>query len=78
MAVRREFVSLRVKLGDDGLLDLHEMMDARQKRWKDDVMDTAGDRFERRLTEELCGLRVSLLRWMFAFWASAILAILFR
>jgi hypothetical protein len=89
MAVRREFVSLRVKLGDDGLLDLHEMVEANQRRWKDDVMNTASDRFERRLNEELSGLkvemakefattRVSLLRWMFALWTSAILAFLVK
>jgi hypothetical protein len=85
MAVRREFVSLRAKLGNDGLLELHELLDANQGRWKDDVMNTASDRFERRLSEELAFLRkefaemrVSLLRWTFAFWASAVLAILFR
>ena len=46
---------------------------------------TASDRFERRLTEEMstvrlemAAMRVSLLRWMFAFWGSAILAIVLK
>ena len=42
--------------------------------WKKDVLRTASDRFERRLTEEMstvrlemAAMRVSLLRWMFGF-----------
>ena len=48
-------------------------------------MAVATDRFERRLTEEMsavrlemAAMRVSLLRWMFAFWGSAILAIVLK
>ena len=43
--------------------------------WKKDVLDSATDRFERRLTEETGMLRVQmarmegrLIRWMFVFW----------
>ena len=43
--------------------------------WKKDVLESAADRFERRLTEETGQLRVDmarmetrLIRWMFAFW----------
>jgi hypothetical protein len=43
--------------------------------WKKDVLESATDRFERRLTEETGKLRVDmsrmetrLIRWMFAFW----------
>jgi len=85
MAVRREFPRLRYKLGDDGFLDLHDMMDDTGHEWKKDVLRTASDRFERRLTEEMstvrlemAAMRVSLLRWMFAFWGSAILAIVLK
>ena len=85
MAVRREFPRLRYKLGDDGFLDLHDMMDDTGREWKKDVLQTASDRFERRLTEEMstvrlevAAVRISLLRWMFAFWGSAILAIVLK
>jgi hypothetical protein len=77
---------LKARLGDDGLLDLHDMLESRKQEWKKDVNDAASDRFERRLSEELgtfrvevarefalvrgdmASMRVSLLRWMFAFW----------
>lgn len=43
--------------------------------WKKDVLETAADRFERRLTEETGKLRVAMARmetrliaWMFVFW----------
>ena len=43
--------------------------------WKKDVLETAADRFERRLTEETGQLRVAMARmetrliaWMFVFW----------
>lgn len=83
MAVRREFPRLREKFGDDGLLDLHAMLDAHGREWKTDVLETATDRFERRLTEEissvrvdLAAMRVSILRWMFAFWVAQLGAML--
>jgi hypothetical protein len=85
MAVRAEFPLLRQKLGDDGFLDLHGMLDRTRREWKTDVLETASDRFERRLTEEIssvrveiAAMRVSILRWMFALWASAILAIVLK
>ncbi len=43
--------------------------------WKKDVLESAADRFERRLTEENGKLRVDMaqmesriVRWMFVFW----------
>ena len=43
--------------------------------WKKDVLESAADRFERRLSEETGNLRVDmarmetrLVRWMFVFW----------
>lgn len=43
--------------------------------WKKDVLESAADRFERRLTEETGKLRVEMARmetrliaWMFVFW----------
>ena len=118
MAARREFPRLRQRLGDDGMLDLHGMLDDTAREWKEDVLRASGDRFERRVSEELgkfrveiakefaavhgeiakefaaarvemaeefaavrvemAAMRVSMLRWMFALWASAILAIVLK
>lgn len=43
--------------------------------WKKDVLESAADRFERRLTDETGKLRIDmsrmevrLIRWMFVFW----------
>ena len=47
--------------------------------WKNDVLEIAADRFERRLTEETSTMRIemarmqtSLIRWMFVFWLGQI------
>jgi hypothetical protein len=47
--------------------------------WKKDVLDTAADRFERRVTEETGKLRVDMARmetrliaWMFVLWLGQI------
>jgi len=96
MVVRREFPRLRQRLGDDGMLDLRGMLEDTGRDWKEDVLHTASDRFERRLSEELgkfrvevatefaavrivvATTRVSMLRWMFALWVTAILAIVLK
>jgi hypothetical protein len=51
--------------------------------WKQDVLEAAGDKFERRLSEEsslirleLAAMRVSIVRWMFAFWIANLTATL--
>ncbi len=48
--------ALRPHLGDEGVAALL----AAQKEWKDDVLTTATDRFERRLAEECALLRVEM------------------
>ena len=92
MAVRREFPKLRQRLGDDGMLELHGMLEDTGREWREDVLHIAGARFERRVIEEAAALRLeiaavrleiatsrnSLLKWMFACWASAILAIVLK
>src|SRR4051812_17645676 len=59
--------TLRTKLGHEGLLELSEIINMHSREWKTDVIDTATDRFERRLTEEVASVRLSLIRWMFGF-----------
>jgi hypothetical protein len=51
------------------------MLNLTLMEWKKDVLESAADRFERRLTEESGTLRVDmarmetrLIRWMFVFW----------
>ena len=81
MSARKEFPRLQQKLGDDGMLDLHDQLTSKSREWKKDVLETADDRFERRMSEELAKMRseiskmhISILRWMFAFWVTALAA----
>lgn len=53
--VRWPFV-LRDRIGDEGVAALL----AAQKEWKEDVLTTATDRFERRLVEECATLRLEM------------------
>jgi hypothetical protein len=78
--------TLREKLGDDAMSALHTLVDDAGRRWRDDVLSMAGDRFERRLAEEIGGLRaemarqfadlrVELLKWSFLFWIGQFAAV---
>jgi hypothetical protein len=65
---------LRDKLGDDGMEGLIEMLNKQEEQTKDSVIQSAVDRFERRLTEEVSGLRIEIhrsksdtIKWMFIF-----------
>lgn len=62
MPMSNRYSILRARLGDDGLLDLHSTLESTHKEWKTDVIETAGDRFERRLSEELGTFRVETTR----------------
>lgn len=48
--------ALRTQLGDEGVSALL----AAQREWKEDVLTTATDRFERRLVDECAKLRVEM------------------
>jgi len=75
------YPALQEKPTDAGVLELHAILDSRSRDWKVDVLSTATDRFERRLSEELGSLRLEiaavnvqmaegqnmLLRWLFGF-----------
>jgi hypothetical protein len=50
------------------------MMNLTLMEWKKDVLESAADRYERRLTEEtgklrldMAGMETRLIRWMFVF-----------
>ena len=65
------------------------MLDMSARQWKQDVLEAASDRFERRLSEEGGGLRLemaairleiarahnSALRWQFVQWLTLMIAI---
>jgi hypothetical protein len=50
--------ALRTRLGDDATFGLIEVLEAERKDWSEQVVSVAGDRFERRLTEEISALRL--------------------
>jgi predicted solute-binding protein len=53
--------SLRERLGADATLGLAEVFDSARSEWVADVTELTADRFERRLTEEIGGLRVEIV-----------------
>jgi hypothetical protein len=78
--------ALRERLGDEAMSDFQVHLDDTSRRCRDDVLRIAGERFERRLAEEIGGLRVDmarqfaelraeLLKWSFLFWISQFAAV---
>ena len=75
--------ALRQKLGPDGARALAELLNEARVQTRGDVIEIAASRFERRLAEEIGGLRAEMhafeariTRWMFVFWISQIGALL--
>jgi hypothetical protein len=52
--------SLRGRLGTDASAGLLSLLEDARAEWTDEVMDTSGYRFERRLAEETSRLRVEM------------------
>lgn len=52
--------ALRARLGDDATFGLVEILETERKDWSEQVLSVAADRFERRLTEEISGLRLEV------------------
>jgi hypothetical protein len=82
----RVSLALRDRLGHDATTGLLDLVDGAHAEWKDDVMTAVADRFERRLTEEISGLRVAITRelhdtrvdiikWSFLFWVGQLAAL---
>ncbi len=64
-------IVLKDKLSHDGLIELDTALDAAGQQWKEDVLEMAADRFERRLAQETSAVRIeiadsrlSIMRWM--------------
>jgi hypothetical protein len=71
---------LREKLGDEAVDVLVELINQSQSDQKKDILEFVGEKFERRLSEEIGTLRAELIKWMFIFWigqVGVILGILF-
>jgi hypothetical protein len=54
--------TLRAKLGDDAMSGLQTLLDDAGQQWKDDVLAITGERFERRLSQEIGALRVDMAK----------------
>ena len=54
--------SLREKLGDDAMGGLQNFVDDAGRRWKDEVLALAGEKFDRRLSEEIGALRLDMAK----------------
>jgi hypothetical protein len=55
-------LQLRETLGNEGLVELDAALDEVGQHWKEDVLEIAADRFERRLGVELSQFRVEMAR----------------
>lgn len=54
--------ALREKLGNDAMVGLQAFVDAAGRQWKDDVLVIAGERFERRLSDQIGAFRVDMAK----------------
>jgi hypothetical protein len=59
-AAARRFPVLKSRIGDDGVLELHEILTDQRREARKDVLEAGSDRFERRLSEELGAFRVEV------------------
>ena len=78
---RRLPPALGMRLGQDAVRELDEMLDSDQRMWSESVLTLTTERFERRLIDEVAKLRVDLakdrfevLKWMFLFWIGQLAA----
>ena len=54
--------SLQDRLGVEGTSDLVRLFDRARVEWSDDVLNLSLERFERRLVQEMAGVRVEMAR----------------
>src|SRR5207245_1045111 len=51
---------LRTRLGEEATVGLLELLESTENKWSERVLSIATERFERRLTQEISGLRVEI------------------
>ena len=54
--------SLQDRLGAEGTVDLVRLLETARAEWSNDVLNLSLERFERRLVQEITGLRVEMVR----------------
>jgi hypothetical protein len=64
-------IVLKDKLSHDGLIELDSALDTAGHQWREQVLETATDRFERRVAQEMSAVRIeiavsrlSTIRWV--------------
>lgn len=89
MDIQHVPAALSERLGHEATADLVHVVNTAGREWKDETMNGAAERFERRLIEETSKLRVEmaqmearltgkmadLLKWSFVFWIGQVVAI---
>ena len=77
---------LRTRLGENATVGLLELLELAHRESREAVINACAERFERRLVEEISGLRVQiaqematvrveLLKWCFLFWVGQLLVV---
>ena len=73
---------LRLKLGEQAAKELVELVNISNESLKNSILETASDRFERRLSEfkgevkaEISQVKADIIKWMFVFWIGQIAVI---
>lgn len=67
--------AIREKLGDEGAEALTELFNKIEDRSKEDIIELAEQRFEKRLTQidvKIERVRADLIKWMFIFWVGQV------
>jgi hypothetical protein len=76
---RRVSIALVQRLGHEATNGLLDLLQREKNDWSEQLLNVAVERFERRLTEEVSGLRIDMVRelrtahvemfkWSFLFW----------
>jgi len=67
--------AIREKLGDEGAEALTELFNKIEDRYKEDIIELAEQRFEKRLGKldvKIERVRADLIKWMFIFWVGQV------
>jgi len=68
-------ITIREKLGDEGAEALTELFNKIEDRSKEDIIELAEQRFEKRLAQldvKIERVRADLIKWMFIFWVGQV------
>jgi len=67
--------AIREKLDDEGVEALTELFNKIEDRYKEDIIELAEQRFEKRLAKldvKIERVRADLIKWMFIFWVGQV------